>query len=158
MPYPAYLSGLTTREQIVDVVTRCVLAFDENDKDLFNSCWTTTEPEKIHCEIAGNTMTGLAEMTANCFDLVGPMDTQHMLTNFRVEVAEGADTAKVFCNALAQHHRAGEALQPGADHFLAASVYDIDAVREKDGQWKIKNWVLRVKWAQGNVAVMPGRG
>lgn len=159
MPYPANLSGLSTREQLIDLVQRAVLAFDEYDKELFKSCWPSSEAEqeKIVVVFAGTTYNGLKELTEKSFDVVGPMDTQHFPSGFRIEVEEGASTAKIFCNALAQHFRAGEGFKPGADHFLAGTVYDIDAVKEADGQWKVKSWTLRVRWAQGNAAIMSGQ-
>ncbi|OKL64559.1 hypothetical protein UA08_00833 [Talaromyces atroroseus] len=156
MPYPTSLSGLNTREQIIDLVLRCTLAFDEYDQALFDTCWPTEEPEKVVVTIAGTTYNGVEEFN-KCFHGVGPMDTQHNVSNFRIEVDEAGSTAKVYCQALAQHFRPGEGMTPGAPHFLAAGVYDIEAIKEKDGQWKIKSWVLRVRWSQGDFSIMPGQ-
>jgi SnoaL-like domain len=152
MPYPTSLSGLSTREQLIDVVLRGALSFDENDEALFNSCWPTEEPEKVFVSIVGTEFRGVEEFR-KCFQQVGPMDTQHNLSNFRVEVEEGASTAKLYCHAFAQHFRPGEGTKPGAPNFLAVGVYDIDAIKEK-GEWKIKNWSLRLRWSQGDYSVM----
>lgn len=71
MAYPQALSGLSTREQIADTVVRGCLAFDSNDKPLFESVWAAG-PD-IALDINGNVMKGLENMNKNCFDRVGPM-------------------------------------------------------------------------------------
>lgn len=69
---------------------------------------------------------------------------------------EGADTAHLTANALAQHFRPGQAQVPNAPHFLAGATYDVQAMKEADGQWKIKTWILKVIWAEGSREVMQG--
>lgn len=43
--------------------------------------------------------------------------------------------------------------------FLAASEYWVDLVKEeKDGLWKIKNWIIKFIWTQGDASVMQRPG
>ena len=152
MAYPQTLSGLSTREEIADTIVRACLALDSNNKALWDSVWAA-DPD-ITLDINGNVMKGLESITKNCFDGIGPMDTQHLLTSIRVDVKEGANTAQVTANALAQHYRAGQGQDPNAERMLAGSTYDIQVVKEANGQWKVKSWVLKIIWSEGSWAVM----
>ncbi|SCU89906.1 LANO_0D06854g1_1 [Lachancea nothofagi CBS 11611] len=152
MAYAKSLSGLTTREEIVDVVYRVCLALDSNDKALWESAWARS-PD-ITLDIGGNVSTGLEKINAG-FDSIGPMDTQHLVSSVRVDVKDGSDKAHVTANALAQHFRAGQGQVPNADHLLVGSTYDIQIVKQADGAWKLKTWVLKVTWTEGTWDVMP---
>ena len=73
-----------------------------------------------------------------------------MVSNVRVDVKDGANTASLTANALAQHCPPGKGKEPDAPKFLVGSEYGIDLIRdETDGLWKIKKWVLDVLWRQG---------
>ncbi|KIM93648.1 hypothetical protein OIDMADRAFT_137385 [Oidiodendron maius Zn] len=152
MAYPQSLGVLSTREEITDLVVRACLGFDSNDKPLWESVWA--ESPDIIFEINGNVMKGIDEMNKNCFDIVGPMDTQHLISSIRIDVKDGADTAHMTANALAQHYHKGQGQVPDAEHMLAGSTYIIHAVKEYNGLWKIKSWVLKIIWTQGSWAVM----
>jgi hypothetical protein len=100
MAYPQSLSGLSTREQITDTIVRACLGLDSNDKALWESAWAA-DPD-ITLDINGNVMKGLEDMNKNCFDGIGPMDTQHLLGSIRIDVKDDANTAHMTANALAQ--------------------------------------------------------
>ena len=152
MTYPQPLSGLTTREQIADHVVRACLGLDTIDKVIRESAWAT-DPD-IALGISGNMMKGMEAINRDCFDSVGPMDTHHLVSSIRIDVKDGVDTAHVTASALAQHFRAGEGRQDNADYRLAGATYDIQAVKEADGQWKVKTRIVKVIWNQGTPAVM----
>lgn len=152
MAYLKSLSGLSTREEITDLVVRACLGFDSNDKLLWESVWA--ESPDITLEINGNVMKGIDEMNKNCFNNVGPMDTQHVISSIRIDLRDGAETAHMTANAVAQHYRKGQGQLPDAEHMLAGSTYDIYVVKEKNGSWKINSWILKIIWSQGTWAVM----
>lgn len=78
-----------------------------------------------------------------------------MLSNIRVDVKEGADTASLVAYALAQHCPPGRGKEPDGPKYLTGGEYWIDLVRdESDGLWKIKKWVLDIVWRQGDASVM----
>ena len=152
MPYTHSLSGLSPREQIEDVVIRACLAFDSNDKPLFQSAWAK-EPDII-LDINGKTLRGM-ERINECFDSIGPMDTQHFVSSIRIDVKEYERVAQVTANALNQHFRAGEGQLLHSERLLTGSTYNIRAVKEDDGQWKLKTWALKTIWTEGTWAVIP---
>lgn len=100
-------------------------------------------------------MRDVKELFEHCSDIIGPMDTHHMISSIRVDIHESEEMAQITCNTVPQHFRAGEALTPGADYFLAGAIHDFRDIKEKDGQWKLNYWDLNVKWAQGNSGIMP---
>jgi hypothetical protein len=152
MAYPQSLSGLSTREQIADLVVRACLGIDSNDKALFESAWAA-DPE-IALGLSGNMMTGMEAINRDGFDRVGPLDTHHLISSIRIDVTDGADTAHMTANAFSQHFRAGEGRQYDSEHLLGGATYDIQVVKESDGQWKIKTWIVNVIWNQGTRGVM----
>lgn len=98
---------------------------------------------------------GLNSIRKGLMDFIGPMDTTHMISNVRVDLKDGAGEAKLGCYALAQHCLPGKGTDVDGKKFLAASEYWIDLVKdEKDGLWKIKAWVVKFIWTQGDASVM----
>jgi hypothetical protein len=152
MTYPLSVSGLSTREQITDTIIRAGLGLDSNNKALWESAWAAHQ--NISLDIDGNILKGLEQLNSGCFDTIGAMDTQHLVSNIRVDVKEGADIAHVTANVLAQHYRAGEGQVLGADRMLAGATYDVMVVKEESGEWKVMTWALRTIWKEGNPAVM----
>ena len=151
MTYPISLSGLSTREQIADTIIRACLGIDSNNKALWESAWAHS-PEFSMGSSGEGKIQGLEALNKAIFDRVGPMDTQHLITNIRIDVEEGADTAHMTAMALAQHYRAGQGREADADFRLGGAAYDMQVVRE-DGQWKLKSWVGNGIWSQGTRAV-----
>lgn len=87
------------------------------------------------------------------------MDTTHMISNVRVDVKDGADTASLTAYALAQHCPPGKGKELDAPKYLVGGEYWIDLVRDEgDGLWKIKKWVLDVIWRQGDASIMQRPG
>ena len=82
-----------------------------------------------------------------------------MISNVRVDVKDGADTAFLTAYALAQHCPPGKGIEPDGPKLLVGSEYLVDLVKDEgDGLWKIKKWVLNVSWRQGDASVMQTPG
>ncbi|CZR52689.1 uncharacterized protein PAC_02566 [Phialocephala subalpina] len=157
-PLPTSLSSLSPREAITDALHRAISGFDHNNVPLFNSAFISSETD-VTFDLSGRPFNGLESVRKGLLDFIGPMDTTHMISNVRVEVKDGADTAKVNCYALAQHALPGQGTDTGGKKFLAASEYWVDLVKEeKDGLWKIKNWIIKFIWTQGDASVMQRPG
>ncbi|KAH8678229.1 hypothetical protein BX600DRAFT_147483 [Xylariales sp. PMI_506] len=178
MANPTFLTGLTTREAIADAITRACLAIDSNDRALWESAWATSTSgadgapplaaasarDEVSMVINGRELRGMDTLYSECFDRVGPMDTQHLISGLRIELLgskekdeEEEEEARATANALNQHFRPGQGMVPGAEHLLVGSTYDIRLVREAhDGQWRIRSWVLKSIWGQGNPEVLQG--
>ena len=155
--HPLVLSGLTTREQIADVVIRACLALDANDRALWESAWDLTAPDELVLDVNGNASKGLAALNTDILEHVGPMDTQHLITNLRIDVQEGASTGRVAAQALNQHFLPGHGNVLGSEHLLAGCAYDMELVKDASSQWKLRSWKLKLRWTQGTWAVMQPR-
>ena len=150
---PVLLQGLTTREQIADVLHRACLALDANDAALWRSAWAAADPT-IAFVINGATHTGFDAIDAACFQRTCWLDTQHHNGGVRIDVREGDDTARLTATAVNQHFRLGQGMAPGAANLIAGSRYDIDVVRDAGGQWRMHTWRIESSWAQGDWAVL----
>ena len=157
MAHPISISSLTPREAIADALYRAILGFDRNDETLLESACAG---EDISFEIrvdgqVAQSASGFSNIKKTVFALVGPMDTTHTLSNIRIDVKDGADTAHVATTAVAQHCPPGQGKVPDAPKLLVGGQYLVDVVKDKkDGLWKIKKWVLEVIWRQGDASVM----
>lgn len=156
MSYPEVLTSPTQHESIVDALYRCIIGLDTNDEAMFVSAWSqTTEPSY---EMLGTTTTGLEALKTDLFGRVSGLDTHHNLSNVRVDVRDG-NVASMTANAIAQHHRLGEGVDPEKKGFMSGATYFVDVVREgSDGQWngpwRIKKWVMKIAWLEGDRSVM----
>lgn len=152
---PASLASLTEREAITDALYRAVIGLDTADQALFNSAMT----DDTFLELAGHELSGRDAVNSGMYDFIATLTTTHHLSNIRVDVKPGASEAKVTATAIAQHCRPGpEGAAPGAQKFLAGTMYYIDVVKDaKDELWKAKKWVLKVMWREGDESIM-GRG
>jgi hypothetical protein len=150
-PYPHTLTGLTDREAITDAVYRVIISFDTNDFSILESAFAG---EDVIIDFNGKTIPGLSAIKAGLFPQVGPLDTTHNISNIRVDVKAGANTATLSAVALAQHAPRGTGPNPGGKKFLAGSQYWIDLVKEGSGEWKIKKFTTKIIWTQDDPSVM----
>jgi hypothetical protein len=104
--------------------------------------------------VNGRLIQGMGSIMKDCLELVGPMDTQHMLGAIRVDVQDGASTARVTAMGQNQHFRAGQGTVAGAPHLLAGVLNECEVVKDGSGQWKMKTWRLKIIWTQGTYDVM----
>jgi hypothetical protein len=156
MSHPQILTSLTEREAITDALYRAVIGFDSNDVSIFNSAWSGPD---VTFDMSGNIIEGLDAIRTRVLDVVGPMDTTHMVSNVRVDVKYGASTSSLTAYALAQHCPPGKGVEPGSPKFLTASEYFVDLVKDNsDGLWKIKKFTMKIIWTQGDASVMQRPG
>ncbi|UPK97366.1 hypothetical protein LCI18_008301 [Fusarium solani-melongenae] len=134
--------SLSDREAIPDALYRSILGLDSNDKTIFESAWHQ-DAEFIFDGTPP--VQGLAAILATTFQYVGAgLDTTHMVSNVRIDLKDGADTAKMTAHALAQHYRKDEGRKPEAPRFLTGNMYWIDLIKDKsDGLWKMTKFDLR---------------
>ncbi|PVH71705.1 hypothetical protein DL98DRAFT_520914 [Cadophora sp. DSE1049] len=164
MPHPHTLTSLSTREAITDTLYRAVIAFDEHDTALFNSAFASSSPtsspsssDDVVVILDGKPITGLSSIRTQLFDFIGPMDTTHILSNIRIDVQDGANTASLTTTAMNMHAPAGRGGDPNGPKFLAGTRYRVQFVRV-DGEWKVVRWEMDVVWRQGDVSVMNREG
>lgn len=151
---PATLSGalLTDREAIADAIYRFFLAFDHADEDLLISAIT----EDLHFEMPGFlSADGIPELKAAAFERISKIDTTHCISNIRVSL-EGKTTAKATWSGVNQHVRPGMGMEAGPNKFMAGALYVCDAIKIKDGLWKMKCCQGKVIWTDGESNVMSG--
>ncbi|KAE8443802.1 hypothetical protein EG329_001396 [Mollisiaceae sp. DMI_Dod_QoI] len=157
MPHPHALTGLTVREAITDGLYRAVMAFDLNDVAMLDSAFAG-EDVTLEMHAGGNehhSVSSLSMFKAQIFDHVGPLDTMHMISNVRIDVKDGADSASLTAYSLNQHCPTGKGYDLDAPKYLVGGEYTMDFVRDEvDGLWKIKKWVMNVIWRQGDPSVM----
>jgi hypothetical protein len=146
------LTGLGPREAVADALHRCILGLDSNDRDLFESACVKDESATI---IAGpETIQGWRAISES-MSRVFLLNTTHSITNIRVELEDGADTAFMTAHAIAYHVRPDDAYKPEDTSYTAGCLYFIDLVKDDtDGLWKIKKWVIKIQWTSGDITVL----
>ena len=83
--------------------------------------------------------------------------TTHTISNIRIQLEDGADTASMTAHAMAYHIRSEDAFKSEDTSYTASNLYDIELVRDKgDGLWKIKRWEIRMMWTVGDRGVIYG--
>ena len=146
------LASLIPHEAVVDALYRGVIGLDTNDSALFESAWAKDNP----CfDRDGTILDGMDAINQNLFEPVSHMDSHHTISNVRVDVKDGADTAYMTTYAIAQHCRRGEATDPTTKGLLAGTMYFIDLVKDgSDGLWKMKKWAMKINWIEGDVSIV----
>jgi hypothetical protein len=147
-------SSLTPREAVVDCVTRLITALDFNDVKVFRNEFIGENAIMELNGSASKTLESLSSIVTNVFDLIGPMDSTHMMTNVRVDLKEGADDATFTSFVLAQHCTAGKGKDPAAPKWLVGGSYTVALVKDAQDEWKVKKFVVDVIWNQGDPSVM----
>ncbi|PMD19908.1 hypothetical protein NA56DRAFT_646809 [Hyaloscypha hepaticicola] len=159
MSHPDNLTSLSPREAITDAIYRATLSFDRNDATLLNSAFVPDHASVIF-DFNGTPIHGLDAIRTQLLDVVGPMDTTHMISNVRIDLQPGGDEAQLNCYALAQHCLKGEGMDGTGRKYLAASEYWVDLVKVEgqSGGWGITKWVMKIIWTQGDASVMKRSG
>lgn len=153
MSNPIAVKTFTTSEAITDSLYRAVIGLDTNDLTLFESAWINKKDAVF--EMNGNAMEGFDAIHDNIFKHIGPLDTTHFITNTRIQMEDGANTAILTAYALAQHYKTGEGADPATKRLLSGSMYNIDVVRyDSDNLWKIKKWGMRIVWVEGDMSIV----
>jgi hypothetical protein len=154
MPIP---SRLTDREAAIDAVLRFVEGLDDADASLVNSAFTpdaTIDLSPIsNIGLAFSELSGRDTIVDKLLNSVGPLDSSHHVSNFRVNIA--GDSATLTCYALAQHFRTGQGPSPEhRSYFLMGNRYQADLVRGGDGDWRIRRLVVKCAWSEGDIGVL----
>lgn len=152
-------STQSDHEAAQDALLRYALALDLGDKPLLTSAFTpdiTWDP--THFSTVGlnlSSVTGRDAVVDILTAAVGtPLDTSHVLTNFRVQL--DGDKANVGCYANVRHFRKGEGLSLGHQEcFTTQSRYESVVVRDGD-VWRVQRLVIKVMWSLGDVRVVSG--
>lgn len=153
MEHPIALTGLSTREAVTDGLYRGILALDSNDQALFESAWVDS-PDTVF-EMGGKATRGIDAIKQFLLGFIGPLVTQHSISNVRVDVKDGADTAYLTAYAIAQHYRPGEGLDPQAPRLLSGASYAVDMVKDAgDGLWKAKVFRMKTIWIEGDPSIV----
>ena len=149
------LPNLDTHAAITDALYRGILGWDNYDHTMFDSAWAG---EDVSINIDGTVHQGLSNIKKGLFAGIGPMDTQHIVSNVRVQ-HEGRSTAHVTSYFQAQHCPPGRGKDPDGPKYLVGGQYFVDLVRDQkdQGVWRIKKWDLKIVWTQGDPSVMPSR-
>ncbi|WBW70717.1 SnoaL-like domain [Schizosaccharomyces osmophilus] len=117
---PATLTpALSGRDAVADALYRSVMALDTADDALFKSAFTTDAV----LDVNGTIMEGYDAIYSQCYAMLTKFDTNHFLSNMRINIIEGDSKAQVTCSALSQHYRGGEGMNPGSDFLLAGGLY-----------------------------------
>ena len=156
----ARLSGLTDREAVIDAVLRMAQGLDDADPDLLRSAFVpdavfdVTPVNKIGRQY--KVLHGVDTIVEGVMGSVGPMDTTHSVTNFRVQLS--GDSARVTAYAIAQHFSAGEGPDPTKKgYFLMGNRYTATAVRAEEGLWRLKQMTVDCTWCHGDETAMDRR-
>lgn len=155
--------GLSPREAAADAINRFVLALDLNDAELMRSAFTTDgvlDKSGLKKVMGGDpgADNGIAEILNGTLALIGPMDSSHHLSNFRVKLSNDQTEADVTCHVWAQHFRGGDGSNPSKrDYLLFGNIYLADVVKDGQGDdalWKIKRIGMHNLWCEGDVGVV----
>ena len=143
--------GLSDREAIPDALYRSIFGLDTSDQEVFKSAW---HKDAAFIYDGAPTTQGLDAILASTFKYVGEgLDTTHSVSNVRVDLKDGANTAKLTAHALAQHYRKGDGRNPKATRYLTGNMYWVDLVKESDGLWKMTKLEIKVVWGEGDPSV-----
>lgn len=129
---------LTDREAVIDVLYRCCVSFDTNDKDLFDSTFLATGVFVIN----GNSSNGLPKIHASTLKQIFSVDTSHMVSNVRVDIKDDHE-ASLTATVLSQHFAGGKGMESDEKHLMGGTLYRGDLTRDVDGLWKFKLLTLK---------------
>ncbi|RAH53822.1 hypothetical protein BO85DRAFT_380797 [Aspergillus piperis CBS 112811] len=144
-----------TREDIIDALDRAILGLDTADSRLFDSALFPDSTFDLH----GTVMSGLPNIHKDCYDNISKMDTTHILSNIRVSMVEGDECkVKLTASALAQHYRPGEGKVNDTSRLLGGGLYYCDVEKDVAGDelWKLRNWVVKLTWTEGDWGLFKG--
>jgi SnoaL-like domain len=155
MSHSHILSSLTPREAVTDAVHRALIGLDRNGVSIFNSAFAGEDVLFSINDGSGRIYENLTAVRTEILGLIGPMDTTHMLSNVRVDIKLGVNTASLTAYASGQHCPPGKGKESDTPKFLVGGEFFVYLVKDKsDGLWKMTKWVLDVIWTQGDASVM----
>ena len=117
-------SGLSDREAAVEAVLRFFEGLDDADASLVHSAFTPDAT--VDLSPISNIGTPFSELSGRdtivdrLLKSVGPLDSTHHLSNFRVNVI--GDSATLTCYALAQHFRTSQGPLPEERRYFLMGI------------------------------------
>ncbi|KAK2030067.1 hypothetical protein LX32DRAFT_587385 [Colletotrichum zoysiae] len=153
---PVALQALTEREAINDALSQFLFGMDSNNTELFDSTHTEDARWELSGSSGGRVLEGLKAIHEECFDpTISKLDTTHMVTGTRIEIADNGSEAIMTAIFNAQHYAAGQGKVKGSMFFYTGGLYKVDFVKDTaGGLWKIKRFVTKCLWSEGDVRVM----
>ncbi|KAL6689927.1 hypothetical protein J3F84DRAFT_398750 [Trichoderma pleuroticola] len=147
---PAALNlPISSSASVADALYRCALAWDTNDKALFDSSFM---PDGIF-EVNDHAMKGLPEIHATGLSLIFKLDTTHIVTNVRVQMGEERE-ASLTATVLVQHFVKGKGMEPGQRSLMSGSLYRAELANDTDGLWKFKHLRIKSIWVEGDYSII----
>ncbi len=145
--------SLPDHQAIPDALYRSIAGLDSNNQDIFESAW---HKDAAFVYDGAPPTQGIGAILASTFQYIGAgLDTTHFVSNVRVDVKEGANTAAMTASALAQHCRKGEGRNPNGPRYLTGNTYWIDLAKDAtDGLWKMTKLEIKVIWCEGDASVV----
>lgn len=163
-PANIYLApGLSPREGAIDAIHRFTEGLDRADADLVRSAFADDGIVDLSGlgPCAGKTYAekkGVEAIVSSVLAHVGPMDSAHHLSNFRVSMNSALTKAEVTCYALAQHFKPGEGQDPSKqNHFIMGNSYWVDVAKDcgvEDDLWRIRRIEVTNMWSEGDLTVL----
>ena len=140
-----HLQQFVDREAIIKTIQSYAFGVDFRDWDLFGSIFT--DPFDVDLTSLG--LKNPAIRVAEWVDIVrsglsGYKGTQHLLSNFRINLDD--DRASTIVYFQATHYLPND---QGDNHNTLAGYYNHTLTRTAQG-WKIRKLVLNVVWTEGN--------
>jgi SnoaL-like domain len=155
MEHSIALSSLNPREAVADALHRCIIGMDDSNREMFESAILKSNDGIFGT--GNNAIRGWDALREHIYNKIMPLSTTHFVTNIRVDLKDGADTASLTAHALAYHFKPEDAFKPEGKPFTSAGLYIIDLVKDNtDGLWKIKSWISKRIWSEGESSVITG--
>lgn len=155
MSHSVSLASLSPREAVADALYRCVVGMDDNNPAMFESSFMKGKDTSF--SINDKAVEGTDAITAYIYNKIMPLHTTHFITNIRVDLKDGADTAYMTASALAYHYKAEDAFKSEDKSYVTAGLYYIDLVKDDDDNlWKIKTFKVKLNWTNGQASVISG--
>lgn len=152
---PSNLPSLTPREAVADALQRVLMAFDRNDKEMFESAFSGEVVLEIRDGGLPDATYDLASLREELLNFIGSLDTTHMISNMRVYLEDNATSASMSAFVLATHCPRGRGKDAKGPKYTVAEDHLIDLEKSyQDGLWKIKKWDLDVIWRNGDGTIM----
>lgn len=153
---PATIDTIPATAEPEDALNRFAFGLDAADRGLLESAFTDDvlfDVSRVGDEDSGfPPIEGRESVVPMLLMSMGPLDTMHALSNFRVRV--DGDRAVLNCYAMAQHFRPGEGpSRHTTDQVMMGNKYDAELVRDGD-IWRIKRLTIVTVWSQGNPDVL----
>lgn len=145
---------------VADAVHRLAWAFDHHNREMFLSAFTEdgildNRPLGARVGLEFPVLEGREAAASAILPMLGPLDTSHTVSNIRIIFTRKRE-ARLDCNVMAQHFRAGEGPRPDTEYYLMMNLWSAELVHTDD-LWRIRKLVVDCAWATGNIGIATGQ-